>query len=216
MTTMNHSEETKDMNEQDMEIEVQGEVREEAAEETETACDNQATEDTAEDGKLKFGDRKKLKRAEADLAAARKELEAKDQALAEEKDRYMRMMAEYDNFRRRTAKEKDGIYADAIADAVKELLPVIDNLERAAAATPEGGQDGLSQGVQLTLKSAMDTLNKLGVSVIETETFDPNVHNAVMHVDDEAFGEGQIVEVFQKGYIRGDKVIRFAMVKVAN
>ena len=216
MTTMNHSEETKDMNEQDMEIEVQGEVREEAVEETEAACDNQATDDTAEDGKLKFGDRKKLKRAEADLAAARKELEAKDQALAEEKDRYMRMMAEYDNFRRRTAKEKDGIYADAIADAVKELLPVIDNLERAAAATPEGGQDGLSQGVQLTLKSAMDTLNKLGVSVIETETFDPNVHNAVMHVDDEAFGEGQIVEVFQKGYIRGDKVIRFAMVKVAN
>ena len=216
MTTMNHSEETKDMNEQDMEIEVQGEVREEAVEETEAACDNQATDDTAEDGKLKFGDRKKLKRAEADLAAARKELEAKDQALAEEKDRYMRMMAEYDNFRRRTAKEKDGIYADAIADAVKELLPVIDNLERAAAATPEGGQDGLSQGVQLTLKSAMDTLNKLGVSVIETETFDPNVHNAVMHVDDEAFGEGQIVEVFQKGYIRGDKVIRFALVKVAN
>ena len=216
MTTMNHSEETKDMNEQDMEIEVQGEVREEAVEETEAACDNQATDDTAEDGKLKFGDRKKLKRAEADLAAARKELEAKDQALAEEKDRYMRMMAEYDNFRRRTAKEKDGIYADAIADAVKELLPVIDNLERAAAATPEGGQDGLSQGVQLTLKSAMDTLNKLGVSVIETETFDPNVHNAVMHVDDEAFGEGQIVEVFQKGYVRGDKVIRYAMVKVAN
>ena len=216
MTTMNHSEETKDMNEQDMEIEVQGEACEEAVEETEAACDNQATDDTAEDGKLKFGDRKKMKRAEADLAAARKELEAKDQALAEEKDRYLRMMAEYDNFRRRTAKEKDGIYADAIADAVKELLPVIDNLERAAAATPEGGQDGLSQGVQLTLKSAMDTLNKLGVSVIETETFDPNVHNAVMHVDDETLGEGQIVEVFQKGYIRGDKVIRFAMVKVAN
>ena len=207
---MNHSEEEKDMNVQETEQGVCNET--EAAEESVTV----EAEVEADEGKLKFGERKKLKRAEADLAAARKNLEAKEKELAEEKDRYMRMMAEYDNFRRRTAKEKDGIYSDAMCDAVKELLPVIDNLERAAAAVPADGQDGLSQGVNLTLKSAMDTLHKLGVSVIETESFDPNVHNAVMHVEDDAFGEGQIVDVFQKGYIRGDKVIRFAMVKVAN
>ena len=183
-------------------------------EETVTACE-EATE-PSEEGKCKAGDRKKLKKAEAEIADLRKMLENKEKELAEEKDRYMRMLAEYDNFRRRTAKEKDGIYTDAIVDAVKELLPVIDNLERAAAIVPDAGQEGLAQGVSLTLRSAMDTLNKLGVTVIETETFDPNVHNAVMHVDDESLGEGQIVEVFQKGYIRGDKVIRFAMVQVAN
>ena len=199
---MNHSEETVEMNEQ-------------AEATVEPVNTEEAVAESSEEGKSKT-DRKRLKKAEAELADAKKALEAKEKELAEEKDRYMRMLAEYDNFRRRTAKEKDGIYADAIADAVKDLLPVIDNLERAAAATPTDGQDGLSQGVQLTLKSAMDTLQKLGVSVIETETFDPNVHNAVLHIDDESLGEGQIVEVFQKGYIRGDKVIRFAMVKVAN
>ena len=165
---MNHSEEEKDMNVQETEQDVCNET--EAAEKSVTV----EAEVEADEGKLKFGERKKLKRAEADLAAARKDLEAREKELAEEKDRYMRMMAEYDNFRRRTAKEKDGIYADAMCDAVKELLPVIDNLERAAAAAPADGQDGLSQGVHLTLKSAMDTLHKLGVSVIETDTFDPN------------------------------------------
>ena len=186
------------------------------AEETVEATEPAVEEAKASEKEAKGGDKRRAKKAEAEIAELTERLAASEAALAEEKEKYLRMLAEYDNFRRRTAKEKDGIYADAMADTVKAILPVIDNLERAAAATPEGGQDGLSQGVQLTLKSAMDTLNKLGVSVIETETFDPNVHNAVMHVDDEAFGEGQIVEVFQKGYIRGDKVIRFAMVKVAN
>lgn len=212
---MNHREETEIMNEQDKET-AKIDATEEVAEEAVT-CDESVNEnEEADDGKLKLSERKKLKKLESEVVALRKDLDAKEKELSEEKERYLRMLAEYDNFRRRTAKEKDGIYADAISDAVNELLPVIDNLERAAAIVPADGQDGLAQGVNLTLKSAMDTLRKLGVSVIETETFDPNVHNAVMHVEDESLGEGQIVEVFQKGYIRGDKVIRFAMVKVAN
>ena len=212
---MNHREETEIMNEQDKET-AKTDATEEVAEEAVT-CDESVNEnEEADDGKLKLSERKKLKKLESEVVALRKDLDAREKELSEEKERYLRMLAEYDNFRRRTAKEKDGIYADAISDAVNELLPVIDNLERAAAIVPADGQDGLAQGVNLTLKSAMDTLRKLGVSVIETETFDPNVHNAVMHVEDESLGEGQIVEVFQKGYIRGDKVIRFAMVKVAN
>ena len=210
---MNHSEENEIMNEQDKET-LETDATEEVVEHVETSEENDVEE--TDDGTLKLGERKKLKKLESEVVALRKDLDAKEKELSEEKERYLRMLAEYDNFRRRTAKEKDGIYADAISDAVNELLPVIDNLERAAAIVPADGQDGLAQGVNLTLKSAMDTLRKLGVSVIETETFDPNVHNAVMHVEDESFGEGQIVEVFQKGYIRGDKVIRFAMVKVAN
>ena len=170
-----------------------------------------------EDGKLKGSDKKKLRKIEAELVETKKALETTTAALAEEKDKYLRMLAEYDNFRRRTAKEKESIYTDATADAILTMLPVLDNLERAAAATPNGEQESaFAQGVALTLKSAMDAFAKLGVEVIETETFDPNLHNAVMHVDDESLPEGAIVDVFQKGYKKGDHVIRYAMVKVAN
>lgn len=173
---------------------------------------------TAEDGKKKDkNDKKKLRQTEAELAEAKKELEATAAALAEEKDKYLRMLAEYDNFRRRTAKEKESVYADATADAILTMLPVLDNLERAAAATPNGEQESaFAQGVALTLKSAMDAFAKLGVEPIETATFDPNLHNAVMHVEDDTLPEGAIVEVYQKGYKKGDHVIRYAMVKVAN
>lgn len=178
------------------------------AEETDTA---------AEDCKKKGNDKKKLRQAEAELAEAKKQLDAATAALAEEKDKYLRMLAEYDNFRRRTAKEKESIYADATADAILAMLPVLDNLERAAAATPNGEQESaFAQGVALTLKSAMDAFAKLGVTRIETEIFDPNLHNAVMHIDDESLPEGAIVDVFQKGYKKDDHVIRYAMVKVAN
>ena len=170
-----------------------------------------------EDGKLKGSDKKKLRKIEAELVETKKALETTTAALAEEKDKYLRMLAEYDNFRRRTAKEKESIYTDATADAILTMLPVLDNLERAAAATPNGEQESaFAQGVALTLKSAMDAFAKLGVEVIETETFDPNLHNAVMHIDDESLPEGAIVDVFQKGYKKGDHVIRYAMVKVAN
>ncbi|MBQ9163085.1 MAG: nucleotide exchange factor GrpE [Clostridia bacterium] len=167
--------------------------------------------------KLKGADKKKLKRAEAELADTKAALEKAQTALKEENEKYLRMLAEYDNFRRRTAKEKETIYADAVVDTVAELLVVVDNLERAAQST-DGTEcaDAVVKGVEMTLKSALDALSKLGVSVIETKTFNPDFHNAVMHVEDENLDEGAIVEVYQKGYIKGDKVIRYAMVKVAN
>lgn len=213
-----------DINEKKQEAaEAAAEAAEDAAKDTEAAAEDAgAAEDTAADtaadgGKLKGADKKRLKKAEAELAEAQKKLEAAEAALAEEKDKYMRMFAEYENFRRRTAKEKEGIYSDAYADCVQGILPIIDNLERAAAAIPEDEADtGLAKGVTMTLKSASDALNKLGITEIPTETFDPNVHNAVMHVDDETLGEGVILDVYQKGYRRGDKVIRCAMVRVAN
>ena len=129
----------------------------------------------------------------------------------------MRLFAEYDNFRKRTVKEKEGIYADAYIYALSQILPVLDNLER-AAAFENADAEALRKGLELTLKSFSETLEKMGVHEIEAlgKTFDPNVHNAVMHVDDEAFGESEVVEVFAKGYARGDKVLRHSMVKVAN
>ncbi len=159
--------------------------------------------------KAEKGDKKKIKALES-------ELEKKQAELDEANDKYMRMIAEYDNFRRRSAKEKETIYADAYADALGELFPVIDNLERAASYKDA---ENVSKGVEMTLKAFCDTLEKLGVVAIdmpEDKLFDPNLHNAVMHVEDDAYGEGEIVEVLQKGYMRGDKVLRYAMVKVAN
>ena len=168
------------------------------------------------DGK-KGSDKKKLKKAEAELAEAQKKLEATEAALAEEKDKYLRMLAEYDNFRRRTAKEKETIYGDATADTVKGLLPVVDTLERAAAGlTPEDAESPLGKGILMILKSATDALAKLGVEEVPSDTFNPDYHNAVMHVEDESLPDGAIVAVFQKGYRKGDHIIRYAMVQVAN
>ena len=132
---------------------------------------------------------------------------------AEATDKYLRIVAEYDNFRKRTLKERDSIYQDAYLDAVKQLLPVVDNVER---ALEYANDEGTKKGMELIIASVHQTLEKMGVKEIETKTFDPNVHNAVMHVDDESFGENEIVEVFQKGYILGERVVRYAMVKVAN
>ena len=168
------------------------------------------TEAEAEVEDKKTSDKKKIKKIEA-------ELEKKQAEIAEANDKYMRLFAEYDNFRKRTAKEKEGIYADAYIDALSQILPVLDNLER-AAAFENADADALRKGLELTLKSFSETLEKMGVKEIEAlgKTFDPNVHNAVMHVDDEAYGESEVVEVFAKGYARGDKVLRHSMVKVAN
>ena len=173
--------------------------------------------ETANEGKLKGSDKKKLKKAEAEIAETQKKLEAAEAALAEEKDKYLRMLAEYDNFRRRTAKEKETIYGDATADTIKGLLPVIDTLERAAAGlTPEDAESPLGKGITMTLKSATDALAKLGVEEVPCDVFNPDFHNAVMHVEDESLREGAIVAVFQKGYRKGDHIIRYAMVQVAN
>ena len=130
-------------------------------------------------------------------------------------DKDLRMAAEYDNFRRRSREEKDALYELAMADTVKELLPIIDNLDRAAGFT-EG--DKVLAGLVITAKATADVFTKLGVEEFGKvgETFDPNLHNAVLHIEDDSYGEGEIVEVFQKGYKKGKHIIRFAMVKTAN
>ena len=189
----------------------------EAVEEVAEEATAEPTEEEVSDGKLKGADKKRLKKAEADLAEVKKKLEATEAALAEEKDKYLRMLAEYDNFRRRTAKEKETIYGDATAETVKGLLPVVDTLERAAAGlTPEDAESPLGKGITMTLKSATDALAKLGVEEVPCDVFNPDIHNAVMHVEDDSLPEGAIVAVFQKGYRKGDHIIRYAMVQVAN
>lgn len=148
-----------------------------------------------------------------ELEMANKKLYDTEKKCTELNDKYLRLMAEYDNFRKRSIKERDGIYSEAYSDAVKQLLPVIDNIERSVAfATDEEIQKGLN----MIVTQMVEALNKMGVTVIETKEFDPSVHNAVMHVDDESYGEGEIIEVFQKGYKYKEKIIRYAMVKVAN
>ena len=136
--------------------------------------------------------------------------------VADVNDKYLRLAAEYDNYRKRTAKEKESIYGDAKADTIKPLLAVYDNLERGIAQYDEA--DVHRQGLELILRQFSEALTKLGVTEIEAkgQPFDPEKHNAVMHVEDEEAGENTVVEVFQKGFMLGDKVLRFAMVKVAN
>ena len=136
--------------------------------------------------------------------------------VADVNDKYLRLAAEYDNYRKRTAKEKESVYGDAKADTIKPLLAVYDNLERGIAQYDES--DVHRQGLELILRQFTEALTKLGVTEIEAkgQPFDPEKHNAVMHVEDEEAGENTVVEVFQKGFMLGDKVLRFAMVKVAN
>lgn len=188
----------------------------ETAPETDMPASEEEVE-VSEDESKKGSDKKRLKKLEAELADTQKKLETTEAALAEEKDKYLRMLAEYDNFRRRTAKEKETIYGDAAADTVKDLLPIVDTLERAAAGlTTEDAESPLGKGILMILKSATDALAKLGVEEVPTDTFNPDYHNAVMHVEDESLPEGAIVAVFQKGYRKGDHIIRYAMVQVAN
>ena len=175
-------------------------------------------EEPKEEPKAEKDKKKSKKDAPKDKPAEKKE-EPKptpEQELAGANDRYLRLMAEYDNFRKRSQKEKESLYGDIKAAAVKEFLPVYDNLERALAA--ETADEAYRKGVEMIMAQFHKTLEKLGVTEIKSlgEKFDPNLHNAVMHVDDEEKGENEIVEVFQKGFMLGDKVIRFAMVKVAN
>lgn len=137
-------------------------------------------------------------------------------AVKEANDKYLRLMAEYDNYRKRSVRERDNIYADVRVDTVTKFLPVYDNLERALSAPTE--DEAFRKGVEMTFTQLKEIMSKLGVEEIEAvgKAFDPEVHNAVMHVQDEELGENIIVEEFQKGFRLGDKVIRFSMVKVAN
>ena len=144
------------------------------------------------------------------------ELEKLRKQMDEKEEQYLRLAAEYDNFRKRSQKEKDGIYQGAKSDAVAAFLPVYDNLER--ALRQETADEAYKKGVEMTMTGLKEILSKLGVEEIPAlgQPFDPALHNAVMHVEDETAGENTVVEVFQSGFKLGEKVIRFAMVKVAN
>ncbi len=181
-------------------------------EETKTTPE-EVTAEQAAAPKEEKSEKKKTKKAENELADLQKKLDAALEAQQACEDKYLRMMAEYDNFRKRSAKEKEGVYADAYADCIANILPILDNLERAGHSD---NFEAVRKGLEMTGKAFADALEKMGITEIETKTFDPNLHNAVMHVEDEEKGEGEIVEVFQKGYAKGEKVIRYAMVKVAN
>ena len=174
----------------------------------EAAAEAPAAEEKKSDKKDKKPGRKKEKDDERVAA-----LESEKAAL---NDKFLRLAAEYENFRRRSQKEKEALYGDIKADTVTKFLPVYDNLERALRQGTE--DEAYRRGVEMIMNQFCSTLEKLGVTPIEClgEKFDPALHNAVMHVDDEEKGENEIVEVFQKGFKLGDKVIRFAMVKVAN
>ena len=170
---------------------------------------DQDPEDEDEEAELEAG---------ADDSARIKELE----------DRYVRLFAEYDNFRKRTAKEKEDLYSSAVVEVTKQWLSVLDNIDRAldaakAAAAEDGEadetEDKMLQGLELIKKQAQDVLAKINVTEIECErgtAFDPNLHEAVMHTEDDSLGENQIAQVFQKGYILKDRVVRHAVVQVAN
>jgi molecular chaperone GrpE len=194
--------------------EVKETAEEAAAEEAEAAV-------VAQDEKPEEKQEKKPSRREE--KKKKKEDKEKDElitALESEKaalnDKFLRVCAEYDNFRRRSQKEKDALYGDIKANTVQQFLPVYDNLERALKQSTE--DEAYRKGVEMIMAQFETTLEKLGVREIPSlgETFNPDLHNAVMHVEDEEKGENEIVEVFQKGFMLNDKVIRFAMVKVAN
>ncbi len=172
----------------------------------------------------KAGTPKEEKKEKAKKEKAEKKKEEKTEPQEDKKpeapqaqsDAYLRLLAEYDNYRKRSQREKDSLYADIKADTLLKFLPVYDNLVRALNQPTE--DEAYRKGIEMIMTQFCTTMEKLGVEKIESlgKTFDPALHNAVMHVDDETKGENEIVEVFQEGFRLGDKVIRFAMVKVAN
>ena len=164
--------------------------------------------------------KKEPKKKEKTYTLTREQMESAELAakqLASVKDQFVRLTAEYDNYRKRTAKEKDSIYQDAKADTVKEFLAVYDNLERAVAADADPDSPH-KKGLEMIFSQYREILKKLGVTEMEAkgQPFDPNRHNAVMHVDDESLGENVVADVYQAGFMMGDKVLRFATVRVAN
>lgn len=155
--------------------------------------------------------------AEADVEGLSETAEKLQKQVADLNDRYLRLYAEYDNYRKRTTDEKNAIYNNAIADAYKDLFPILDNFER-AFDNDDASPEDFRKGVEMIYKQVQDIFKKAGMESFGEpgETFDPNLHNAVMHVDDPDKGEGEIVQVFQKGYKLGDRIVRHAMVQVAN
>ena len=189
--------------EQDEAAETEGSVEEDVSKETEESSD---TKDTESKEKKKFFAKKEKK-------------DKKDEKIEELTDRLTRQMAEFDNFRKRTEREKSQMYEIGAKDIIEKILPVIDNFERGIAAVPEESkEDPFVEGMEKIYKQIMTTLEGVGVKPIEAvgQEFNPDFHNAVMHVEDEEAGENIITEEFQKGYMYHDSVVRHSMVKVAN
>ena len=213
------SEEKKTEEQQDKKPVAETEAPAETAAKEKTNAEPAAEEEekkTEAEESAKEADKKDKRRFSKKPSKEEEKIDALEKEKAELNDKFLRICAEYDNFRRRSQKEKDSLYGDIKANTVTQFLPVYDNLER---ALKQGTEDAAyRKGVEMIMTQFCTTLEKLGVEEIKClgEKFDPAVHNAVMHVDDEEKGENEIVEVFQKGFKLGDKVIRFAMVKVAN
>ena len=188
----------------------------EAGESTDSA-DSEDKDKEESDGRE---EKKKEKAAQKENKGLKEENSKLSVRAAELEDKYKRTLAEYDNFRKRSTRERETVYNDAYADALKEILPVIDNLERALtfADAESAADDKLTEGVQMTINQFGEVLKKMGIEVFGKpgDKFDGELHDAVMHAEDETFGENEIAEVFQKGYKIGDRVIRYAMVKVVN
>jgi molecular chaperone GrpE len=190
------------------------ETKQPAGEEQETV---ETAEAAAEEAKA---EKKAKKKKEKGITFTHEQVEQMELAVKQldsVKDQYVRLTAEYDNYRKRTAKEKDNIYQDAKADTVKAFLAVYDNLERAANSA--GGEDSPhKKGLEMIFTQYKEILKGLGVEEIEAQgkEFDPELHNAVMHIDDENLGENVVAQVFQAGFKMGDKVIRHSIVQVAN
>ena len=180
-------------------------------------CEAEETEIPVEDGEEASQDDKKDSKSKTSFFGKKKKEKDKfEQQIEELTDRLKRNMAEFDNFRKRTEKEKSSMYILGAKDIVEKILPVVDNFERGLAQAPE--DDAFADGMKMIYKQLISTLNDLGVQPIEAvgKEFDPNFHNAVMHVEDEEAGENIVVEEFQKGYTYKDFVVRHSMVKVAN
>lgn len=216
------SEETKNPSEmQEEEVKTSPETEpagEDAEAATETAENIQEeTESAAEETEQEASENGQEPKSKASFfGKKKKEKEKFEQQIEELTDRLKRNMAEFDNFRKRTEKEKASMYVIGAREIVEKILPVVDNFERGLVQAPEG--DAFADGMKMIYKQLMTTLDEMGVKAIEAvgKEFDPNFHNAVMHVDDESVGENIVVEELQKGYTYKDFVVRHSMVKVAN
>ena len=187
--------------------------------ENETA-ETEAAEETAEAAADESGKKEKksdIKKLKNEVESLKKQLEEEKPRAAETNDKYLRIAAEYENFRKRTQTERNNIYKDAVADTLGGLLPILDNLQYAAKYSG-GDAEKVAEGLTMILSKLPETLEKMNIKAFGEagEKFDPNLHNAVLHVEDESLGENVIAEVLQCGYLYGDKVLRYAMVKTAN
>ena len=194
------------MEEKEMDKDIDKNIDSEATEEAVSEADDVKEEQNVEEEQ------------NAEEQTDRKE-DKKDAQIAELTDRYKRLLAEFDNYRKRTKKEKSAMYEVGVKDTLEKILPIVDNFERGlATVSEENKEDAFVVGIDKTYRQLTTTLENMGVVAIDTfeKEFDPNIHNAVMHVDDENYGENAIVEEFQKGYMYKESVLRHSMVKVAN